>query len=549
MAEKKSQLTLEALLTDDKLREKLGLTMNDVQMARLNAEKYEKTDAGIEDAVIKSLWGMDKVKESLGRMASDEALDLEKQFSREYGKTKKLSATEILKALNQPFDKAFDKGRYDTPEQKIIALYDTNPNHVRNVVRRDKDFGKAGADNLDAVVYNLKEREKDLKGRNPNLATKILMPRVAESISAGRDPSATDYTLDIVENGLMALPLGTALKGYRAGNLAKNALGLATEIAAVPALMEGLDTYSYDEFSNPERADYSPLDVGAYSLTNLVAPWIANRIVNKAGKMAGVGKSAPVLEGIAKQDDAAVKMLDDATMYTLDDAAVKAMADDIYAKKVAGIDENKLWETAGSMLGPNRRLGEEEPVFDKLVREAYSQARKEADSEAMSIAAKMADEAKQAADEAAKIAAKQLADEAAKRARIDNAKTMAKDVLGTWTTNKLGRQTDANQFLGRVTAGLSQYTDSDVPTIVKQMREEHAEDARNRARTAYAQQVLGQDTLSDEDKLWLGKIAVKPDIVRGFGEGATSEFKNWYLTRGMDLLRGSDVFRPAYDVK
>ena len=515
MAEKKSQLTLEALLTDDKLREKLGLTMNDVQMARLNAEKYEKTDAGIEDAVIKSLWGMDKVKESLGRMASDEALDFETQFAREYGKTKKLSATEILKALNQPFDKAFDKGRYDTPEQKLIALYDANPNHVRNVLRRDKDFGNAGADNLDAVVHNLKEREKDLKGRDPSLATKILMPRVAESISAGRDPSATDYTLDVVENGLMALPFGTALKGYRTGNLAKNALGLAAEVAAVPALMEGLDTYSYDEFSNPERADYSPLDVGAYSITNLVAPWIMNRVVNKAGKMAGVGKSAPVLESIAKQED----------------AAVKALADDIYAKKVAGIDENNLWERAGEMLGPNRILGTEEGIFDKMLREAYATARKEADTEAASIVAK------------------QVADEAAKQARIGNAKTMAKDVLGTWTTNKLGRQTDANQFLGRVTAGLSQYTDSDVPTIVKQMREEHAEDARNRARTAYAQQVLGQDTLSEEDKVWLGKIAVKPDIVRGFGEGATSEFKNWYLTRGMDLLRGSDVFRPAYDVK
>lgn len=519
MAEKKAQLTLEALLTDDKLREKLGLTMNDVQMARINAEKYEKTDAGIEDAVIKSLWGMDKVKESLGRMASDEALDLEKQFAREYGKTKKLTATEILKAINQPFDKDFDKGRYDTPEQKLIDLYDANPNHIRNVLSRDKDFGKAGADNLDAVVYNLKEREKDLKGRDPNLATKILMPRVAESISAGRVPSATDYTLDVVENGLMMLPFGTALKGFRAGNMAKNALGLATEVATVPAVMEGLDAYSYDEFSNPERADYNPLDVGLYASTNLIAPWVMNKVVNRAGRVAGVGKSAPVLEGIVKQDD----------------AAVKALADDIYAKKVAGIDENELWEkatdTARKRYGKELILGDEEPIFDQLVREAYATARKEADTEAASIVAK------------------QAADEAAKQARIGNAKTMAKDVLATWTTNKLGRQTDANQFLGRITAGLSQYTDSDVPTIVKQMREEHAEDARNRARTSYAQQVLGQDTLSEEDKVWLGKIAAKPDIVRGFGEGATSEFKNWYLTRGMDLLRGSDVFRPAYDVK
>ena len=524
MAEKKSQLTLEALLTDEKLREKLGLTMNDVQMARINAEKYEKTDAGIEDAVLKTLWNMDNVRESLGKMASDEALELEKQFSREYGKTKKLSATEILKALNQPFDKAFDKGRYDTPEQKLIALYDTNPNHVRNVLRMDKDFGKAGADNLDAVVYNLKEREKDLKGRDPNLATKILMPRVAESVRAGRMPSTTDYTLDIVENGLMALPFGTALKGYRAGNLAKSALGLAVEAATVPAVMEGLDTYSYDEFTNPERADFNPIDVANYSLINIAAPWATNKALRGVGKITGLNKSAPVLEAVAKPEVAAVKAVPD-------DAAVKAVADDLYAKKVAGIDENKLWEKAGKMLGPNYILGDEEGIFDNLLREAYATARNEANTEAASILAK------------------QAADEAAKQARIGNAKVMAKDVLGSWATNKAGRQVDANSLLSRGSSWVSQYMDKDVPTIVKQMREEHAEDARNRARTAYAQQILGQYTLSEEDEEWLNKIAAKPDIVRGFGEGATSEFKNWYLTRGMDLLRGSDVFRPAYDVK
>lgn len=519
MAEKKSQLTLEALLTDEDLQKKLGITPNDVQTARINAEKYERTDAGIEDAVLKSLWNMDKVQDALGKMASDDALAFEKQFAREYGKTKKLSATEILKAINQPFDKEFDKGRYNTPEQKLIDLYDSNPNHIRNVLKMDKDFGKAGADNLDAVVYNLKEREKDLKARDPNLATKILMPRVAESVRAGREPSTTDYTLDIVENGLMALPFGTALKGYRAGNLAKNVAGLAVEAATVPAVMEGLDAYSYDEFTNPERADFNPIDVANYSLINIAAPWATNKALRGVGKVTGINKSAPVLEAVAKQDD----------------AAVKALSEDLYTKKVAGINDGKLWEkatdTARKRYGKEFMLGDEDAIFDQLVREAYSNARKEADAEA------------------AAIVAKQLADEANKRARVAGAKSTAKDVLGSWATNKAGRQVDANNLLARGSSWLSQYMDKDVPTIVKQMREEHAEDARNRARTSYAQQVLGQDTLSEEDKEWLGKIAAKPDIVRGFGEGATSEFKNWYLTRGMDLLRGSDVFRPAYDVK
>jgi hypothetical protein len=58
----------------------------------------------------------------------------------------------------------------------------------------------------------------------------------------------------------------------------------------------------------------------------------------------------------------------------------------------------------------------------------------------------------------------------------------------------------------------------------------------------------GTWTLSEEDREWMSKIAQNPDIVKGAGEGNSSKFRNWYLMRGMDLMRGTELFRPTPSV-
>jgi hypothetical protein len=60
-----------------------------------------------------------------------------------------------------------------------------------------------------------------------------------------------------------------------------------------------------------------------------------------------------------------------------------------------------------------------------------------------------------------------------------------------------------------------------------------------------ASRILGQEGLSDEDRDWMRKITENPGIVKGLGEGSSTKFKNWFLLRGQDLLRGTELFRPT----
>ena len=55
--------------------------------------------------------------------------------------------------------------------------------------------------------------------------------------------------------------------------------------------------------------------------------------------------------------------------------------------------------------------------------------------------------------------------------------------------------------------------------------------------------------LTEEDTKWLKKIEQNPGMVQGYGEGNTPAFRNWMLLRGSDLLSGTPLYRPAFEVE
>ena len=55
--------------------------------------------------------------------------------------------------------------------------------------------------------------------------------------------------------------------------------------------------------------------------------------------------------------------------------------------------------------------------------------------------------------------------------------------------------------------------------------------------------------LTEEDTKWLKKIEQNPGMVQGYGEGNTPAFRNWMLLRGSDLLSGTPLYRPTFEVK
>jgi len=139
----------------------------------------------------------------------------------------------------------------------------------------------------------------------------------------------------------------------------------------------------------------------------------------------------------------------------------------------------------------------------------------------------------------------------------DPAKAKALDwgqqALESWAVNKYGSKRDATPVLG----GVSNLVQSVAPDLnlqkdLQESRNRKVEAAEKKYKQSLASQVISNldpKTLSADDKKYLDMVAKNPDVIKGFGEGNKPGFRNWYLLRGSDILRGTDLYRPTFEVE
>lgn len=123
----------------------------------------------------------------------------------------------------------------------------------------------------------------------------------------------------------------------------------------------------------------------------------------------------------------------------------------------------------------------------------------------------------------------------------------AADAVETWMVNKYGSNRDADVLTGQASRLLAVI---DPRLNISQVLAEKKQEAVNRkvrdVQKSQAGQILSMDkTLTDEDRDWLKKIQDNPSIVNGIGEGNSARFRNWFLLRGQDIMRGTSLFRPT----
>lgn len=115
-----------------------------------------------------------------------------------------------------------------------------------------------------------------------------------------------------------------------------------------------------------------------------------------------------------------------------------------------------------------------------------------------------------------------------------------------WLVNKYGSKRDADMFTGQASRMLGAIDPKlNISDQLAKAKKKDVEEVRKNIKKSQASRILGQQDLSDEDREWVKKISENPGIVEGYGEGSSSKFKNWYLLRGQDILRGTDIFRPT----
>lgn len=131
--------------------------------------------------------------------------------------------------------------------------------------------------------------------------------------------------------------------------------------------------------------------------------------------------------------------------------------------------------------------------------------------------------------------------------------SIAGEAAENWAVNKYGSKRDATPVLG----GVSNLVQSVAPDLnlqkdLQDSRNRKVEAAEKKYKQSLASQVIGSldpKTLSADDKKYLDMVAKNPDIIKGFGEGNKPGFRNWYLLRGSDILRGTELYRPTFEVE
>ena len=116
-----------------------------------------------------------------------------------------------------------------------------------------------------------------------------------------------------------------------------------------------------------------------------------------------------------------------------------------------------------------------------------------------------------------------------------------------FTVNKLGNQRNAERTIAPVEAAIG--SPGILTKAAKKMQTE-SKDMSRRSQTQAVLSVLADQAESPEDKKWLGIIAKNPDVVKGAGaEAYNPDFRRWMLVRGSDILRGTELYRPTFEVE
>lgn len=572
-----------------------GMTPDEFALMGFNARRYGKTDAEVEENILGQLFNDYRVRNILkgGKGKEEEKRkQLEAQFPGEWGKTKVLNAKNVLTAMGATVP---GKDDHETPEQKLVRLYDENPNRVRNRVRMDKDLGAQGAYNLDALV----ESARNYTPKKPKvsvahkIAGTVLYPRSLESMEAGRPVSGKDIGLDVAEDLLMAAPLGWGAGAFtRGANVGKRVASGIIANAIVPTGMEGLDAAVYKPEENLDRSVFQPTDAAMGTVTNLTAPYMLNRITGRGGRILGFGKEMPEL----KTSQEASNIL----KSWLDEGAFKRPGTKDINTALANIEESiSRSRTASAEYQQALKLAEE---FDKgVVNEATMKGKQ--------IVKSYEDLAKEWREKASVIAGFMKAGNSYEDAllKANTLGNLSKEITGelpspqrfkdilfdkamypelgkqaavSFGVNRYGNQRNANMGFGLADQLLAG-TDISLQDLLEEYRDSQSKDARNEYRKNMAKRVLEGLGTTDQsnDSTWANLFKKDPSIVDDENaplefktwwsmpifddskmiqlikdnpsivndKDAPAAFKNWWNTRGMQLFGGDRLFGGSKD--
>lgn len=129
---------------------------------------------------------------------------------------------------------------------------------------------------------------------------------------------------------------------------------------------------------------------------------------------------------------------------------------------------------------------------------------------------------------------------------------IGRNMAESWVVNKYGSKRDATPVLGGISNLIQSVAPgTDLQKVFQDARKENIEPVERQYRKDIAKSVLDNlpKDASDDDKKFMKMVVDNPDVLKGMGKGNTPAFRNWYLLRGSDILRGTELYRPTFEVE
>ena len=477
-----------------------------------------------------------------------------------------------------------DKGTRERWQTSIVDKYGEGSwKKAKKVIQRAK------IDLMNADIADARRKEIDptwSEASFPKWLTSAAMglftPRRKQAFLEGRDPKWTETLGDIDQAALYSAPVGKIAQGVNAvmgPGVASTILGNLVAQSVAPAAVVGMDKALGNK-------DYTPVEALVETLigtgTNLgvgkgLAAMFGPAYQLYTGKVRGDTPKwlMDFLEGTAPARERSQEKIDDA-IALLKKHYAETSGEQLHrigrGNSPTTISENELQKTrdlveVGDYLKQKGNKDNLSDALDDFIKANNAQVKgvvKRIGKDPLyQLDTPTIDSWKKPIDEAIKsvIGKSPVTQqtEALKRALTSDPELLslfyrrtprevfndvAADAIKTWAINRYGSDKDASLAL-RATG---------VNANVDELRKEQAKENKERAQKASASRILGDlekagTELTEEDTKWLKKIEQNPGMVQGYGEGNTPAFRNWMLLRGSDLLSGTPLYRPAFEVK
>ena len=488
-------------------------------------------------------------------------------------------------------DKKIGTKTLSAADQLYAALNDPNtPSNLK------KNWGVAINDVYGEGGTEFLKRRMEVEKRNREYAAKkaydnrstvnkiidaVLSPRESEARAEGRAPSDKDKLLDRTENVLMSLPFSGGAKvlgrvarlpGIASKILNGGAYAVAT--AGVPHAMEGLDALAYSPEENLDRSKFRESDALIGSLTNVAAPVVAQRTMGRLGKfipgkrgVSGMSEiqSAQLEQAIA---DGLWKKPSKHTLDAVNEFNATQQKGGLVDKLMPGMHEKVMKEAeTGLPLTTDLEISRSQGLFNYAEAQGKNSAQNYLEAGFIQKAAEdlgldnknsilAALESSPMLDDVISMSDDVLKDaNFFDKLRVTNPKASvvldaALESGKNFATNKYGSKRDADVILGGVSRMLGSVDPKfNLSKQIEESRKEDMDKVRTELQKNQVGSILKDKNLNDEDRKWLGELFKNPKMMEGYGEGSSSKFKNWLLIRGQDILRGTELYRPTFEVE